>query len=112
MAFTLAASVSGRSGHCRRQGKAHLGSVARGYEEHHVVKGLMEDLVDRGLDLQRRYLVIDGSKTLRAGVERIFGEQVEVQRWQIHTAAKCEGVSAGKLSKRLRPADAECLGHE
>jgi len=50
-----------------------------------VVKGLLEDLVDRGLDLKRRYLVvIDGSKALRAGVERVFGEQVEVQRCQIH----------------------------
>jgi putative transposase len=38
-----------------------------------------------GLDLERRYLVvIDGSKALRAGVERVFGEQVEVQRCQIH----------------------------
>jgi putative transposase len=50
-----------------------------------VVKGLLEDLVDRGLDLKRRYLVVmDGSKALRAGVERVFGEQVEVQRCQIH----------------------------
>ena len=39
----------------------------------------------RGLDLKRRYLVVmDGSKALRAGVERVFGEQVEVQRCQIH----------------------------
>jgi transposase-like protein len=28
--------------------------------------------------------VIDGSKALRAGVERVFGRQVEVQRCQIH----------------------------
>jgi len=49
-----------------------------------VVKGLLEDLVDHGLNLRRRYLVvIDGSKALRAGVVRIFGEQVEVQRCQI-----------------------------
>ncbi len=50
-----------------------------------MVKGLLEDLEDRGLDLKRRYLVvIDGSKTLRASVERVFGQQVEVQRCQIH----------------------------
>jgi putative transposase len=50
-----------------------------------VVKGLLEDLVDRGLDLQRRYLVvIDGSKALRAGVQRVFGDRAEVQRCQIH----------------------------
>ncbi|MGB8438531.1 MAG: transposase, partial [Candidatus Acidiferrales bacterium] len=41
--------------------------------------------VDRGLDTQRRYLVVlDGSKALRAGVERVFGDRVEVQRCQIH----------------------------
>jgi hypothetical protein len=39
---------------------------------------------DRGPDRQRRYLVvIDGSKALRAGVERDIGDQVEVQRCQI-----------------------------
>ena len=49
------------------------------------VKGLLEDLVERGLDLQRRYLVVmDGSKAPRSGVERVFGAQVEVQRCQIH----------------------------
>ena len=49
-----------------------------------VVKGLLEDLVDRGLDRKRRYLmVIDGSKALRAGVEHVFGEQMEVQHSRI-----------------------------
>ena len=68
-----------------------------------VVKGLLEDLVDRGLDLQRRYLVvIDGSKALRAGVERVFGAQVEVQRCQIHKRRNVKGVSAGELPEGLR----------
>lgn len=50
-----------------------------------VVKALLEDLVERGLDPQRRYLfVLDGSKALRAGIERVFGSQAEVQRCQIH----------------------------
>lgn len=50
-----------------------------------VVKELLEDLVARGLDTQRRYLlVIDGAKALRAGIERVFGEGAEVQRCQIH----------------------------
>jgi transposase-like protein len=67
-------------------GEKHVLGVWQGATENTaVVKGLLEDLVDRGLDLQRRYLVvIDGSKALRAGVERVFGEQVEVQRCQIH----------------------------
>jgi putative transposase len=50
-----------------------------------VVKTLLEDLVSRGLNTQRRYLVvIDGAKALRAGVERVFGQQAEMQRCQIH----------------------------
>ena len=50
-----------------------------------MVKGLLEDLLEPGLDRQRRYLiVIDESKALRAGVEGVFGDQVEVQRCQIH----------------------------
>ena len=67
-------------------GAKHVLGVWQGATENTtVVKGLLEDLVERGLDLQRRYLVvIDGSKALRAGVERVFGEQVEVQRCQIH----------------------------
>ena len=50
-----------------------------------VVKGLLEDLVARGLNPERRYLfVIDGAKALRAAIERVFGERAEVQRCQIH----------------------------
>ena len=50
-----------------------------------VVKELLEDLVVRGLNPERRYLfVIDGAKALRAGIERVFGERAEVQRCQIH----------------------------
>ncbi|MFZ0634452.1 MAG: IS256 family transposase [Candidatus Acidiferrales bacterium] len=67
-------------------GEKHVLGVWQGATENTtVVKGLLEDLMDRGLDMQRRYLVvIDGSKALRAGVERVFGKQVEVQRCQIH----------------------------
>jgi putative transposase len=67
-------------------GEKHVLGVWQGATENAaVVKGLLEDLVERGLDVQRRYLVvIDGSKALRAGVECVFGERVEVQRCQIH----------------------------
>ena len=66
-------------------GEKHVLGVWQGATENTaVVKGLLEDLLDRGLDPKRRYLVVmDGSKALRAGVERVFG-QVEVQRCQIH----------------------------
>ena len=50
-----------------------------------VVKELLEDLVARGLDPERRYLfVIDGAKALRAAIDRVFGDRAEVQRCQIH----------------------------
>ena len=67
-------------------GEKHVLGVWQGATENTtVVTGLLEDLVDRGLDRQRRYLVvIDGSKALRAEVERVFGEQAEVQRCQVH----------------------------
>jgi len=67
-------------------GEKHILGLWQGATENTTVaKGLLEDLVERGLDLKRRYLVvIDGSKALRAAVDRVFGEQVEVQRCQVH----------------------------
>jgi len=55
-------------------GAKHVLGVWQGATENTtVVKGPLEDLVDRGPNRQRRYLVVmDGSKALRAGVERVF----------------------------------------
>jgi putative transposase len=50
-----------------------------------VARGLLEDLVRQGLKTNRKYLfVIDGSKAVRAAVERVLGERAEVQRSQWH----------------------------
>ncbi len=67
-------------------GTKHVLGLWQGATENATVaKALLEDLVARGLDPERRYLwVIDGSKALRAAIERIFGERAEVQRCQIH----------------------------
>ena len=66
-------------------GKQVLGLWQEATENATVCRALLEDLVERGLDLQRRYLfVLDGSKALRAGVEKVFGERAEVQRCQLH----------------------------
>ena len=52
-----------------------------------VVTELLEDLVARGLNPERRYLfVIDGAKALRAGIERVFGNRAEVQRCHLNNA--------------------------
>src|SRR5438094_346788 len=67
-------------------GEKHVLGLWQGATENTtVVKELLEDLVERGLDPKRRYLfVIDGAKALRAGIARVFGERAEVQRCQIH----------------------------
>jgi Transposase, Mutator family len=53
-------------------GKKHVLGLWQGATENTVVvKDLLEDLVTRGLDAERRYLfVIDGAKALRAAIER------------------------------------------
>jgi putative transposase len=67
-------------------GKKHVLGLWQGATENTtVVKALLEDLVERGLKQDRRYLlVIDGAKALRAAIEKVFGERAEVQRCQIH----------------------------
>jgi len=68
------------------RGKKHVLGLWQGATENTtVVKELLEDLVARGLNSERRYwFVIDGAKALRAGIERVFGGRAEVQRCQIH----------------------------
>jgi transposase-like protein len=67
-------------------GQKHVLGLWQGATENTaVVKSLLEDLVERGLKPDRRYLfVIDGAKALRAAIEKVFGKQAEVQRCQIH----------------------------
>jgi len=72
------------------RGRKHvLGLWQAATENTTVVKELLEDLVARGLDSQRRYLfVIDGAQALRAAMQRVLGERAEVQRCQIHKRRK------------------------
>jgi putative transposase len=67
-------------------GEKHVLGLWQGATENTtVVKELLEDLVARGLNSERRYLfVIDGAQALRAAIERVFGDRAEVQRCQIH----------------------------
>ena len=68
------------------KGDKHLLGVREGATENAaVVTELLEDLVARGLDPNtRRLFVIDGSKALRAAIDRVFGAQVPVQRCRNH----------------------------
>lgn len=67
-------------------GRKHVLGLWHGPTENTtVVKGLLEDLVSRGLDPERKILIIiDGAKALRKAVQMIFGEQALVQRCRIH----------------------------
>lgn len=69
-----------------RQGKKHVLGLWHGATENStVVKGLLEDLVSRGLESERKLLiVIDGAKALRKAVQMVLGEQGLVQRCRIH----------------------------
>ena len=72
------------------RGKKHVLGLWQGATENTtVVKELLEDLVARGLNSERRYwFVIEGAKALRAGIEGVFGGRAEVQRCQIHKRRK------------------------
>ncbi len=64
-----------------------------------VVKGLLEEVVERGVKPgRRRLLVIDGSKALRTAIEQVYGRQNPVQRCRNH---KRENV-LGYLPKELQ----------
>ena len=82
------------------EGNKHVLGLAEGASENQVVvRGLLEDLVERGVKPDRRYLfVIDGSKALRAGIEAVFGREQAVQRCRQH---KIENVTS-YLPKELR----------
>jgi putative transposase len=67
-------------------GKKHVLGLWHGATESAaVVKGLLEDLVARGLDSERKILVvIDGAKALRKAVQMVLGENGLVQRCRLH----------------------------
>lgn len=83
------------------KGKKHLLGLLEGATENAtVVTELLEDLVARGLDPKgRRLFVSDGSKALRAAIDRVFGERVAVQRCRNH---KLRNV-LDYLPKELKP---------
>jgi len=68
------------------QGRKHvLGILHEATENATVVKGLLEDLVSRGLESERKMLIVlDGAKALRKAVSMVLGEQGLVQRCRIH----------------------------
>ena len=69
-----------------REGRKHVLGLWQGATETAaVVKGLLEDLVARGLETQRKLLVVmDGGKALRKAVQHVLGDNAVVQRCRVH----------------------------
>ena len=67
-------------------GRKHVLGLCGGASENtEVTAGLLEDLVARGLQADRRRLfVIDGAKALRQAIGRVFGSSNLVQRCRNH----------------------------
>jgi len=67
-------------------GKKHVLGIREGSSEKtQVVRALLSELIDRGLNAQRmRLWVIDGAKALRRAITEVFGASALVQRCQVH----------------------------
>ena len=68
------------------EGRKHVLGISEGATENAVVvKGLLEELVERGVTPGRKRLfVIDGSKALRKAIGEVYGASNPVQRCQAH----------------------------
>lgn len=68
------------------EGFKHVLGLAEGASENAAVaKGLLEDIIARGVKPDRRRLfVIDGSKALRSAIDSVFGSRNPVQRCRKH----------------------------
>jgi transposase-like protein len=82
-------------------GHKHVLGLREGTTENAtVVRALLSDLVERGLDADRiRLYAIDGAKALRKALRDVFGERAVVQRCQVHK----ERNVLEHLPERMRP---------
>lgn len=65
--------------------KQPLGIYLGSTENTVAVQGLLDNLIERGLDaMVPRLFVIDGSKALRKAIKATFGKRALIQRCQVH----------------------------
>jgi transposase-like protein len=84
-------------------GKHVLGLWSGATENTTVVKGLLEDLVERGVKPERKRLfVIDGSKALRKGINLVYGSENPVQRCRAHKVRNVMGYLPDELKDQVK----------
>lgn len=68
------------------EGKKQVLGLWQGATENATVcQHLLDDLIQRGVDPMKRYLVVtDGAKALKKALHRVFGERLLHQRCQVH----------------------------
>ena len=81
-------------------------------EDKTVVTGLLADLSARGLSTEDSLLVvIDGAKALAAGVRKVFGEQILIQRCTLHKRRDVAGYLGKELGGRVERRLGHAFGH-
>lgn len=85
------------------QGNKHVLGITEGGSENAVVaKGLLEDLVERGVKPGRgRLFVIDGSKALRSAIDAVYGKENPVQRCRNHKVRNVLGYLPDHLKDQV-----------
>jgi len=86
------------------EGFKHVLGLAEGASENAaVVKGLLEDIITRGVNPERRRLfVIDGSKALRSAIDSVFGNKNPVQRCRKHKLTNVMDYLPQELKEQVR----------
>lgn len=86
------------------EGFKHVLGLAEGATENAaVVKTLLEDIIARGVNPQRRRLfVIDGSKALRSAIDSVFGEKNPVQRCRKHKLSNVQDYLPKELKEQVK----------
>lgn len=86
------------------EGKKQVLGLREGDTENgQVVRSLLRDLVERGLDPERaRLFVIDGAKALTSAIQKTFGSLAEIQRCQVHKRRNILGHLPDRLHENVK----------
>jgi hypothetical protein len=83
--------------------KQVLGLRVGDTENGRVVRSLLRDLLDRGLEQERaRLFVFDGAKALTSAIQKTFGSLAEIRRCQIHRRRNILGHLSDRLHESVK----------